>query len=152
MSGSEDKMNLMATFAVLLMSVIGAGGSEREPRVFLYSAEKLTEVNNIMLPNLGSETFQLIVSSPCELQFARIDSTEMALCLAERNLLEQIKGKAGHISSQTRWYTITWRTQLKVGFTSHTIYLTARSGKSYAKLMTISVEGNEKQEKPRRRQ
>jgi hypothetical protein len=100
------------------------------------------------MPNVGSETFQLLVNSTYELRYASVDSSEVGLCLPEKDIVKQLKSSEGSLLRKGRWYMITWETELKVGSKQHTVYLKTRSGKIYKKHFRINVEGNKKQEKP----
>jgi len=145
-------MNFILAFLVLLSYPTGNKQHKKEPQVYLYNhnGKVLTELNNIMIPNVGNENFQLLVSSPFELQYASVDSEAVALCLVPKKPVEEASKAFRGVTHYARWYTVQWTTELKIGSKLHTIYLTARSGEIYRKTFTINVEGNEKDEKPRR--
>ncbi len=134
-------MNFIFALFVLLVS-------SSEPQIFFYNGKTVTEINTLTMPNVGSETFQLLVNSPYELRSASVDSSEVGLRLPGKDIVKQLKFSEGSLLRKGRWYMISWETELKVGSKQHTVYLKTRFGKIYKKHFTINVEGNKKQEKP----
>lgn len=145
-------MNFIFALFVLL-------ASPNELQIFFYNGKTLTELDTIMMPNVGNVTFQFLINSTYELRSASVDSSGASLCLAGKYLVKRLtfseklfrrKSTTLAKSSATvgRWYVVKWETTLRVGSKQHTVYLKTRSGKIYKKHFTVNVEGNKKQEKP----
>jgi hypothetical protein len=134
-------MNFIVAFFVIIGSFPKEIHSEKEPQVFFYNGQKLIMLNEIFVPNIRRENFRFFVKSQYELEYASMDSSEVAICLVDRITKQEMQLKG-------RWYTIRWETGLRVGSERHMIFFTARSGTVFTKRFTINVEGTKRLEKP----
>lgn len=136
-------MNLILALLVLLGTTNepSEGSRQWSGQVFYYDGRTLTQLNTILMPNVGHATLTLFVNSPSELHSARIDSSEAEICLLKTGLMKELKLRG-------RWYMISWKTDLKVGAAQHTLNITTFSGRTHKKTFSVNVEGSKKQGKP----
>ena len=133
-SNPRRRMNLF--FALLILA-----SPPKQPQVYYYNGKHLVKLNQVEMPNLRHTALRLFVYSPYELRDARVDSSEVGICLpgiSERKRLE-LEG---------RWYTIDWETALTVGSSRHFIFLNAYGHRVYKKEFFLNVEGAKKIDKP----
>lgn len=127
-------MNLVFALLILL-------GTPKEPQVYYYNGRILSQLKTLEFPNVRNAAVQFFVYSPYELREASVDSTEIPMCLPDHKLTEELKLRG-------RWYRLIWVTNLTVGSTQHTLYLTSYWGKIHKKNFTVNVEGNKRIDKP----
>lgn len=115
--------------------------SEKEPQVFYRTGKTLTRLSTVFVPNVGRESFQFFVKSPCELKHASVDSIDVAVCPVDKETI-------GDMHLRGRWYMISWESELSPGSKKHAIFFTARSGIVFKKAFTLNVEGTKRIYKP----
>jgi hypothetical protein len=127
-------MNLF--FALLILA-----SPPKQPQLFYYNGTHLVKLNQVEMPNIRHAALRLYIYSPYELRYARIDSSNVGMCLPD--ITERKR-----LDLEGRWYTIDWETGLTVGSSRHTIFLNAYGHREYKKEFFLDVEGAKKIDKP----
>lgn len=125
----------------LFLALLMLAAPSKTPRVYYYNGHHLAKLNIIETANTAHTVLRFFVNSPYELRYARVDSSEVSLCLPDSSLRREMKLKG-------RWYTIRWYTKLSVGSVKHTIVLYRCRHKKFSRTFIINVEGSKRINKP----
>lgn len=125
----------------LFLALLMLAAPQRAPQVYYYNGSHLVKLRTIETGNIGHTVLRFFVHSPHELRYARVDSSDVSLCLPDDSVRTAMK-------LEGRWYTIRWYTKLTTGSAKHIVTLYECRHKKFSRTFFINVEGSKRINKP----